>query len=94
MGTGGDAPASARPHRRWAFFLFALPIAAVVVSAVYNRIHPELAGIPFFVWYQFTAVVFGAAVTGVVYLLRGTEKRVRTTHLAENALSAEPPAPV
>jgi hypothetical protein len=32
--------------------------------------------VPFFVWYQFAAVVFGGLVTGVVYLLRGTEGKL------------------
>jgi archaellum biogenesis protein FlaJ (TadC family) len=63
-------------RRRWAFVLFVLPIAAVVVPVVYNRIRPSIGGVPFFVWYQFAAVVFGGLVTGVVYVLRGTERKL------------------
>jgi uncharacterized protein DUF3311 len=85
-----DAPAGVeRQHRRWAFVLFLLPVAAVVAPALYNRVHPELAGVPFFVWYQFTAVVFGSIVTGVVYLLRGTEKRL--ARAAAYGARPEPP---
>jgi hypothetical protein len=40
--------------------------------------------VPFFVWYQFAAVLFGGVVAGVVYVLRGTEgklaRRASTTH--------------
>jgi len=50
--------------------LLLLPVAAVVYPPLYNRRHPSLAGMPFFVWYQLAAVVFGGVVTGVVYLLR------------------------
>jgi hypothetical protein len=97
MGTdAGDSGPSAlgahasRQHRPWALALFVLPVAAVLVPALYNRIHPELAGVPFFIWYQFMAVIFGALVTGVVYLLRGTEKRVTRTQASP--LPSEPPA--
>lgn len=63
-------------RQRWAFSLFALPIAAVVAPVVYSRIQPSLAGVPFFVWYQFAAVVFGGLVTAVVYVLRGPENKL------------------
>lgn len=60
--------------RRWALLLFLLPLAAVLYPPLYDRRSPTLGGIPFFVWYQLVAVVFGGVVTGLVYLLRGTEK--------------------
>jgi hypothetical protein len=41
---------------------------------LYSHRTPAIAGIPFFVWYQIVAVVFGGVVTGVVYLLRGSER--------------------
>lgn len=88
-----DAPSPRGQRRPWALALFVLPVAAVVVPALYNRIHPELAGVPFFIWYQFTAVVFGAVVTGIVYVLRGTEKRVTAAPHA-SPLTAEPPAAI
>jgi uncharacterized protein DUF3311 len=61
---------SGKQRRRWALWLFLLPVAAIVYPPLYNREHPTLIGIPFFVWYQLCAVVFGGAVTGLVYLLR------------------------
>jgi Protein of unknown function (DUF3311) len=66
-----------RPEgRRWALLLLLLPIASIVWPPLYDHRRPTLIGIPFFVWYQFAAVLFGGVVTGVVYLLRGTERSV------------------
>ncbi len=73
--TSGETRGS-RQRRRWSFILFLLPIAAVIAPAFYSRISPRLGGVPFFVWYQFAAVVFGAVVTGIVYVLRGTERKL------------------
>jgi hypothetical protein len=71
----GQAEAEARPQgRRWAFLLLLLPIASIVYPPLYDHRHPALAGVPFFVWYQFVAVIFGGLVTGIVYVLRGTER--------------------
>jgi len=61
-------------RRRWALLLFLLPLAAVFYPPLYDRRTPTLGGVPFFVWYQLAAVVFGGVVTGLVYMLRGTEK--------------------
>jgi hypothetical protein len=64
-----------RPQgRRWALLLLLLPIAAVVWPPLYDHRGPTLIGIPFFVWYQFVAVLFGGLVTGIVYVLVGTER--------------------
>ncbi len=73
--TSGEIRRS-RQHRRWPFILFVLPIAAVIVPALYSRIAPRLGGVPFFVWYQFAAVIFGGVVTGIVYVLGGTERKL------------------
>ena len=61
-------------RRRFALLLLLVPVATIVYPPLYDRDHPALAGIPFFVWYQLAAVVFGGVVTGVVYLLRGGER--------------------
>ncbi|MCL5947660.1 MAG: DUF3311 domain-containing protein [Actinobacteria bacterium] len=78
MGTHGSdhqfTPLS--QHRPRSLWLLLIPLVPVAIPAFYSRIHPTLVGIPFFVWYQMTAVVFGGIVTGVVYLLRGTESRL------------------
>ncbi len=73
----GRDRAEERPRRRrWALLLLLLPVAAVVYPPLYNHRSPTLGGVPFFVWYQLAAVVFGGVVTGVVYLLRGAERSV------------------
>ena len=54
---------------RRALWLLLLPVASIVVPPLYARDSPHLAGIPFFVWYQFAAVIFGGAVTALVYVL-------------------------
>jgi hypothetical protein len=61
-------------RRRWALLLFLLPLAAVFYPPLYDRRTPAIGGVPFFVWYQLVAVVLGGLVTGLVYVLRGTEK--------------------
>ena len=72
----GRLGANKRPQRRWAFLLLLLPVASVVYPPLYNHRDPSVAGVPFFVWYQLVAVVFGGIVTGVVYLLLGRERSV------------------
>ena len=60
---------SARRH--WALLLFVPPFVALLYVPFYARITPELAGIPFFVWYQFAWIILGSALTYAVYALRG-----------------------
>ncbi len=48
--------------------LLALPYVAVLWPPFYNRIDPQIAGIPFFYWYQMFWIVIGAAVLLPVYL--------------------------
>ena len=66
---------AAHARRPWALWLLLLPLAIVIYPPLYSHRPPCVAGVPFFVWYQIAAVVaFGGVVTGVVYLLRGTER--------------------
>ena len=65
-------------RRRWALLLLLIPLGTIVYPPLYNHRSPQLAGVPFFVWYQIAAVIAGGAVTGVVYLLRGTERSLET----------------
>lgn len=58
------------PRRRWALWLLLMPAASVLYPPLYSHRTPTISGIPFFVWYQMAAVVFGGVVTGVVYLLQ------------------------
>jgi Protein of unknown function (DUF3311) len=55
--------------RHWPRFLLVIPLLLIVWVPFYNRIEPALGGIPFFYWYQLAAILIGAAVTILVYLL-------------------------
>lgn len=66
--------AAPRQHRPWSLALLLVPVLSVIYPPLYNHVDPRLAGLPFFVWYQFAAIALGAVVTGVVYVLRGTER--------------------
>ncbi len=63
---------SPRPRRRhWVLLLLLIPYAALLLPGLYAHADPRLAGVPFFIWYQFLWVILGVAVTGVVYALGG-----------------------
>ena len=49
--------------------LVLLPFIALAWVPFYNRTEPELAGIPFFYWYQLAWIVIGAVLLAIVYLL-------------------------
>ena len=67
-------PSTRRGRRHWSLWLLLVPFAAVLDPALYAHDHPQVAGIPFFIWYQFAWVVLAAGITGVVYLLRYRER--------------------
>ena len=48
--------------------LLLVPYVAVLWPPFYNRVSPEIAGVPFFYWYQMLWVVLGAAILVPVYL--------------------------
>ena len=58
------------PKRRFRLIhlLLAVPYLAVLWPPLYNRAEPEIAGVPFFYWYQMLCVVLGAVVLIPVYL--------------------------
>lgn len=49
-------------------FLLLVPYLALIWVPFYNRALPQIAGIPFFYWYQLLWIPLSAAVLGVVYL--------------------------
>jgi Protein of unknown function (DUF3311) len=49
------------------YLLLLLPYIAMLWVPFYNRIEPEIAGIPFFYWYQLVWIVLGAAVMLPLY---------------------------
>ncbi len=61
---------AAEPHpRRWPLALLALPVVAVIVPEIYNHLRPHWLGLPFFIWYQFGAVLLGGVAAGLANLL-------------------------
>ena len=49
------------------YWLLLIPFVALLWPAFYASIQPELAGVPFFIWYQFLWVLIAAVLTGLVY---------------------------
>ena len=47
---------------RLAWLLLLIPYVAMMWVPSYNRIEPEIAGIPFFYWYQMLWIVIGALI--------------------------------
>jgi hypothetical protein len=62
---------SPQSNRRgsWARILLIIPFVALLFPTLYAHADPRLAGIPFFIWYQFLWVILGVAITGIVYAL-------------------------
>lgn len=52
---------------RWWYALLVLPLLGLLYPPLYATRDPELAGIPFFYWYQFAWVVVAVAITLIVY---------------------------
>ena len=48
-------------------WLLVLPLLATLIPPMFNRLEPELFGIPFFYWYQLAAISVGVITTLVVY---------------------------
>ncbi len=58
---------SARPLGWLQVLLLAVPCVAVLIVPFFNRVEPELWGIPFFYWWQLLWVPLSGAFIGVVY---------------------------
>jgi FtsH-binding integral membrane protein len=52
---------------QWWLVLLIAPFVGVLWVPFFNRIQPQLWGIPFFFWYQFLWVFISAVVTAFVY---------------------------
>jgi hypothetical protein len=61
---------SPKTNRRgsWARLLLIVPFLALLLPTLYAHADPRLAGIPFFVWYQFLWVILGVGITSLVYM--------------------------
>jgi hypothetical protein len=56
-----------RSDRHPANWLLLLPLVVTLFPPVYNSIDPSIADIPFFYWYQMSAIVLSVIVTLLVY---------------------------
>ena len=67
------------PVRRRRFrllhLLLLLPFVAILWVPSYNRLDPELAGIPFFYWYQLLWILLGALILLPVYLVEERDSK-------------------
>ena len=62
-----DRQSAGRPARDWAYLLLAIPFIALLWVPFYTSVSPEIAGIPFFYWYQFVWVLISGVLTAIVY---------------------------
>jgi Protein of unknown function (DUF3311) len=62
-------PGSRRSDRSPWNWLLLLPVAVPLLTFLYNRDTPRLAGFPFFYWVQFAFIVLGVVSTTIVYLM-------------------------
>lgn len=58
---------SVRPLGWLQGLLLAVPCVAVLIVPFFNRVEPELWGIPFFYWWQLLWVPLSGVFIGVVY---------------------------
>jgi hypothetical protein len=68
-GGPGSAPAPTRSDRSPWNWLLLIPIVLPLLTFVYNREAPNVAGFPFFFWFQLLFPPLAVAVTTAVFLL-------------------------
>jgi len=76
-------------RRHWPRVLFLIPFIAVLWVPFYNRMEPELGGIPFFYWYQLAWILAGAGLVLIVYWIES-----KITHTPEEAQEEAEPSGV
>lgn len=68
-----DKPKRSKFHP--VYLLLVLPFIALLWVPFYNRIHPELFGIPFFYWYQMVWTILAAALMVPVYFYERNKRK-------------------
>jgi hypothetical protein len=63
-----DIVTERRRRPRWTNLLLIAPYVAVLWVPFYSSVEPQLAGIPFFYWYQFLWILISAVLTFLAYL--------------------------
>ncbi|HEY5256758.1 MAG TPA: DUF3311 domain-containing protein [Candidatus Baltobacteraceae bacterium] len=62
-------------RRHWYWLLLA-PFIATLWPPFYNRIDPQLFGLPFFYWYQLLWVILTSMLLGLVFLVTRAHRDV------------------
>jgi Protein of unknown function (DUF3311) len=62
-----DRAGGKRRRFRLTYLFLLIPYIAILWVPTYNSLEPELAGIPFFYWYQLLWIVLGALLLFPVY---------------------------
>jgi uncharacterized membrane protein YhdT len=62
--------ADRRPRKgaSWLLLLFLIPLVGLLWPPFYNMAQPELAGIPFFYWFQLASIIVTVGLTLIAYL--------------------------
>jgi uncharacterized protein DUF3311 len=66
---------SERNDRSYWNWLLAVAVIVPLLTFLYNRTEPRLAGIPFFYWMQLAFIALGVIAAGLVYTM--TKKKGR-----------------
>jgi hypothetical protein len=74
-------------HSPWWNLLLLIPFVALLWVPFYNRLDPQLFGIPFFYWYQFLWVILTSL---VIWLCDVLTRPVDVAHV-EDASGSETP---
>jgi uncharacterized membrane protein YhdT len=58
-----------KKNRTRLMWLLLLPFVLLLLPGLYNRDQPELAGIPFFYWFQICCIIITATLTGILIMV-------------------------
>ncbi len=83
-------PPDDRQANQWWLALLLAPFVGVLWIPLFNRVDPQLWGVPFFFWYQFLWVIISALVTALVYFKTVQKTRPIRQNLKRNIANAAP----
>ncbi len=89
-----SSPTLVTPARLVAAVCVIAPFVAVLAVPVFNKRTPEVAGFPFFFWWQLLWVVLTATLMALAYVVVRREELARKAVAASAAIPAQAPAPV
>jgi hypothetical protein len=64
-------------HNKHWLWLLLIPFIGLLWVPWYNRVEPQLAGFPFFYWYQLAWVLISALLTAVVYFKTNNNNKIK-----------------